>query len=140
MSYEYVIKAGNYVLTDNDEPIAPPLDIVSIAFSNDGDMMTLHKHGDPDIVEKWHSDAVAKYTQAGLQDMANDLHAVTGRFNLNELNSAINNSGYMSRFLKNHNIELDGKITVYDKRPKQGFEHGDKEMENNDEYSPMRMS
>ena len=86
-------------------------DEVSIAFSvdreNDGSSMwTLHKHGDPDMVEKWFTEALRKFREAGFNDMADDLKMVRGKFPVSELNRAIDTSGYIKVMLERLKLEV----------------------------------
>ncbi len=105
MSYSYSMNAGQYVLMDGDSPVGPPLDDVSIALDKvDG---TLHKHGSPELVQRWHADAQKKLRTVGANDMADDLVVLTGRFPLDELNKCLSNTNYAGRlYLKAATGEL----------------------------------
>lgn len=95
MSYEYKLNCGQYVLHDGEDPIGPCLDEVAIAF--DKESGTLHKHGNPEWVAKWHQETQAKFRQAGFDDMADALIVITGRFDLEDLNRCLSTSGYVAR-------------------------------------------
>ena len=95
MSYSYSLNAGQYVLMDGDSPIGRVLDEVSIAL--DKAEGTLHKHGSPESVQRWHVDAQKKLRAGGANDMADNLVVLTGRFPLDELNKCLSNMGYAGR-------------------------------------------
>lgn len=92
----YRLTCGQYVLHDGDEPIGAVLDEIALAF--DRDSGTLHKHGPVDLVSAWHANAQQRYRAAGLDDLAEPLVMVAGRFPLEDLNRCISASGYVGRF------------------------------------------
>lgn len=95
MSYHYSLNAGQYVLMDGDSPVGRVLDEVSIALDKvDG---TLHKHGSPESVQRWHTAAQQKLRAAGAGEWADNLVVITGRFPLDELNSCLTHTGYAGR-------------------------------------------
>lgn len=95
MSYHYKTNCGQYVLHDGDTPIGRVLDEVSLAL--DCETGTLHKHGAPDMVAKWHHEAQAKFRAAGFPDMAEQLVVITGRFELDDLNRCLSTTGFVGR-------------------------------------------
>lgn len=106
--YHYQMEGEFYVLTDDEsgDYIGPPLEELAIVIDASSEMFTLHKHGSPELVEKWYKKAQAKYEAADIQDMFATTIYVQGKFNLEELNKLINNSGYGERFMAFHGIEL----------------------------------
>lgn len=96
MDYCYKLNGGQYVLHDGADPIGPLLEEVSLCF--DKESGTLHKHGTPEFVAKWHADAQAKFRSARADSMADELVVITGRFALEDLNRCLSTSGYVARF------------------------------------------
>lgn len=95
MDYHYKLVCGQYVLHDGDGPIGQPRDEVMLCF--DAESGTLHKHGAPEAVSRWHQEAQKKYRNVGFHEMADQLVAITGRFPLEELNRCLSTSGYVAR-------------------------------------------
>ena len=107
MTYEYRIEHGSYYLSDVSIPTNKTsgyrdtilmTDEVAIAF--DKESGTLHKHGAPENVEKWASNARAKLIAAGAPDMAADIVTITGKFPVDELNKCLTHSNYLLRMLE----------------------------------------
>jgi hypothetical protein len=105
MSYSYTLNAGQYVLMHGDSPVGRLLEEVSIALDKvDG---TLHKHGSPESVQRWHAQAQQKLRAGGAFELADSLVVLTGRFPLEELNRCLSNIGYAGQlYLKAASGEL----------------------------------
>ena len=95
--YNYQLNCGQYVLHADDKPIGAVLDEVAIAF--DRESGTLHKHGSPEMVQGWLSLTQKKLRDGGMDEMANDLMLVCGKFPLEELNRCLTHSGYVLRMV-----------------------------------------
>lgn len=95
-TYAYALNGGQYVLTVDGVPQTAPADTVALGFDKkDG---TLFKHGKPETVSQWTVTAAGKLREAGLQDWADDLVMVEGRFPLEEINKCLDISGYCKVF------------------------------------------
>lgn len=108
--YCYALKNEQYYLMDGEEVIAEPLDEVAIAFSTpnfEGDFFTLHKHGDVKNVEAWADNARSSFRKSGFDDMAEAIVVLSGKFDVDQLNRALDTTGYISRFLDYHNININ---------------------------------
>lgn len=92
------VEGPRYVLHDGEEPIGAPLEEVSVCFDKESGV--LHKHGALDSVTAWFNKSRQKLSDAGFQDMANELTVVTGPIPLEELNRMISTSGYCGRYFK----------------------------------------
>lgn len=109
MDPNYRLNCGQYVLHDGDQPIGAVLDSVAIAL--DKSSGTLHKHGSPELVERWLSTAQARFRQSGYPEMADDLVIIQGRFTLEDLNRCVSTSGYVGRLYQRL---LAGAVTTLD--------------------------
>lgn len=109
MEPNYRLNCGQYVLHDGDKPIGRVLDCVALGL--DKGSGTLHKHGAPEMVERWLTDAQARFRQGGFPDMADDLVLVSGRFTLDDLNRCITTSGYVGQLYARL---LVGAVTTLD--------------------------
>lgn len=96
MSYAYILNGDRYVLTDDGEPVGPPMDQVAIAFSRDDGV--LHKHGSITVVSAWAAKARQRLNAAGLNEMSEGIIVLSGRYPLEELNRCLDTSGYVGRF------------------------------------------
>lgn len=95
MTSTYSLNAGQYVLMNGSTPVGRVLDEVSIALDKiDG---TLHKHGSPESVLRWHTATQKKLRAAGANEWADNLVVLTGRFPLEELNACLTHSGNAGR-------------------------------------------
>lgn len=103
MNYHYRLIEGSYFLYDGDTLLTGQ-DEVAICFSHDGDLYTLHKHGDPKWVNKWAEDTKKKYLDNGLADLAGELTVISGKFPIEELNKMLDITGYIGTFLKKFNL------------------------------------
>lgn len=83
---------------------------------------TLHKHGDPNMVAKWHKNAAEKFKSAGFDEMAHSLVMIMGRFPLDELNKCLDISDYAGRFYQK---VLAGEIVAlsFDESVESGPDH-----------------
>ena len=82
------------------------MDEVALAFtySKDEDraiQFTLHKHGRPELVDKWFVKNQKKCRDSNLLDLFGAMYIVRGKFPVEELNKCISNTGYIGTFLKN---------------------------------------
>lgn len=92
----YALNCGQYVKHRDGQPIQRPLDEVAMAVSVDEEtsLVTLHKHGDPEAVAAWFQRTKAKLVATGAMGlrMAEEMKLIQGRFDLAQLNAAINGS------------------------------------------------
>jgi len=79
-------------------------DEIAISFSFNSEFTVMHKHGSPELVEKWADETRKKYIAGGLDDMAQEITVISGKFPLEDLNWLIQNSTSIVRFLKKHGI------------------------------------
>lgn len=106
---------GDYHLLDDDEEIAlskDPVKEIAIAYSAPKDaslMWTLHKHGTPELVSQWLATAKSKFTKIGGlgQEMADELRLLQGRIDVDEVNRAIDSSGYVKKLVERHISEAN---------------------------------
>lgn len=125
----YKIIDDQYVLHDEDnEAIAPPLDTVAIAYASpaasEKKMWTQHRHGDPAIVNDWCAQTQKAFGAIpGLgRIMAGELHVIEGRIDLEDLNIAIKNVGYIQKLVEkaealDDNPSADRASVMIDGRP-----------------------
>ncbi|KWA84063.1 hypothetical protein WL29_22110 [Burkholderia ubonensis] len=92
MSVHYELNCGQYVLFVNGRPVSSILDEVAICL--DKASGTRHKHGDPDMVNAWCKKTQDAFRSNGLDEMANDLVVIQGRFTLEDLNKVVDNTTY----------------------------------------------
>jgi hypothetical protein len=94
--YTYELNCSQYVLCRDGRPILRPLDEVALAVSCDDEtgLITLHKHGEPVRIAEWFKTTQAKLSAAGPMGMlmAGEMALVQGRFDIEQLNAAINRS------------------------------------------------
>jgi hypothetical protein len=105
----YSYEDGEYVMfyRDNGDVICR-MEEVAICFSKDDeDMWTIHKHGTPERVKKYHDEAVQRFRNAGYPDMANDMVMIVGKFPVDELNHAVETSGYIKRMIEKLGLNLE---------------------------------
>lgn len=92
--YTYELNCGQYVLCRDGQPIQRPLDEIAIAVSVDDEsgLVTLHKHGDLATVAVWFERTKDKLMNVGAMGMlmADEMKLVRGRFDIAQLNAAIN--------------------------------------------------
>lgn len=93
---EYVLNCGQYVYMVDGEPTTAPADVIALCF--DADDGTVHKHGDPVRVQAWYLDHTQKLRAAGMNDWADHLVVIEGRFPLDEVNKMLSTSGYAKPF------------------------------------------
>lgn len=115
MSYAYETNCGQYLLTRDGKPIAPLMDEVGIAYSEQGsEQLMLHKHGSAQTVREWADKAREKLQAAGPLgvQMASEIHVVCGQLNLSDLNLAIEGvSSALKRLIRNHQaIDVDAVV------------------------------
>jgi hypothetical protein len=98
---------------DNTHTIICMTDEVGIAFSRvllhqDKYEYVFMKHGDADKVSAWVDEARRRFINVGLQSLANELFIIRGSdWDPEDLNKILNCTGWISVFLKKHNIDLD---------------------------------
>lgn len=101
MSLTYELRHGSYYLMDLSEPpsrltgerrIHLMTDEVAIAFDRDEGI--LHKHGNPDQVEDWATNARQAYRDQGFDAQAEALLVISGAFPVAEINACLNTAGY----------------------------------------------
>lgn len=105
--FYYTYESGSYYLKEELQ-LKTPLsnDIIfmtdEVAILFDAESFTLMKHGRPETVQEWYNDAKAKCE--GKQDvydlLIKPLVMLIGKFDVDELNKVINNSGYVERFYR----------------------------------------
>lgn len=104
--FHYRLENEQYVLFQDGGPIRAPLTEVGLVF--DVESGTLHKHGDPALLQAWFDQTRKKLTdvddpmlKAMTSQMANDLVFIQGAFDLDELNKCLSITGYVRRFYEN---------------------------------------
>ena len=95
-SSEYALNCGQYVLMVDGKPTTAPADTIAFGFGSDD--ATLYRHGSPERVRAWHLETSKKLREAGLEDWANQLVVVEGRFPLDEVNRMLSHRGYAKMF------------------------------------------
>jgi hypothetical protein len=109
--YTYELNCSQYVLCRDGRPILRPLDEVALAVSCDDEtgLITLHKHGEPDRIAEWFKTMRAKLSTAGLMGvrMADEMLLVQGRFDIEQLNAAINRNQAVLRALVHPQTVID---------------------------------
>lgn len=98
--YHYELRFGSYYLVDERGSILFMTDTVAICFSRDDPIWTLHKHGSPDTVVEWYESTVANYRAHGLDDIADSLALIEGKFPVDQLNRALDTTGYVKKLVK----------------------------------------
>lgn len=80
---------------------------IAIAFTTapDGMMWTMHKHGPPELVNRWARMARIKYIKHGLSDIAKELVVIEGQFPIKEINKIIEITGYIEKFCEKSGYE-----------------------------------
>ena len=101
MNLQYQIEHGSYYLYDMDRPpnlitksrdVKLMTDVVAIGF--DRSKGVLHKHGRPEDVEKWARNIQDALRSTGLDQLANDIVVMSGKFPIDELNKCLKNGSY----------------------------------------------
>lgn len=91
--YRYLKLDESYVLHRGDTPIGKRLNAVALAVSLDSvdGLITLHKHGDPEMVQKWVTETKQKLLGQGAigAEMVDQLKVIQGEFDLALLNDAL---------------------------------------------------
>jgi hypothetical protein len=93
--YEY--KNGSYYWMDGDKILEMSSE-VGILFDVVDDTWVLLRHGDSERVRKFAEGVRRKYISSGLQDFADGLFVISGKFPIDELNHLIHCSGYGRAF------------------------------------------
>ena len=106
----YSYENGEYVMfyRDNGDVLCR-IEEVAIAFSKesfDGGMWTLHKHGSKEAVQRWYDNVTKKYREAGLDDIADEMVMIVGKFPVDELNRTIETSGYIKKMIEKLGLEV----------------------------------
>ena len=96
MSYKYTLNCGQYVLTDRDQPISAPSDTISIGL--DRDTGQLYRHGTQQNVDLWFEKQQKNLRAAGLDEWADNLVVITGRFPLDDVNKMLSHLDYAGIF------------------------------------------
>lgn len=106
-NYRYEKRFGTYYLMDGDN-ILHAGDVIAIAFTMDPDgMVTMHKHGEADLVRQWVDKSRLEWQQSGLADIAGDLAMIeSDKWDVEDLNKIIHNTGWITAFLKRENIDV----------------------------------
>ena len=92
-NFEYrLTEDQQYALYANEQMIRGPFNEVALALDRDSGV--LHKHGDPEMVLRWHHKTQQAFRANGFDDIADDLVVIQGRFTLEDLNRAIGNVSY----------------------------------------------
>lgn len=120
--YKYKYEDPHYILYDSPAFLIPgrPMEtgeeielfrseIVAIAFTTapNGMMWTMHKHGSPELVNRWARIARSKYTKHGLSDMAKEIVVIEGKFPVEEINKVIEITGYIKKFYEKFSCGLE---------------------------------
>lgn len=105
----YTIEDGKYVLSLGDKRIEVGPE-VAICF--DSAASVLLKHGNPVMVQGYHTAARQAYLSVGLTDMAEDLVCITGAFDLDDLNKVVSICDYIGRFYQKLQRQLAQKEVV----------------------------
>ena len=106
-NYRYEKRFGTYYLMDGDD-ILRAGDVIAIAFAMDPDgMVTMHKHGEADLVRQWVEKARLEWQQSGLADIAGDLAMIeSDKWDVEDLNKIIHNTGWIIAFLEREKIDV----------------------------------
>lgn len=96
---EYTYDEGEFILSNNGIELSRSKNI-SIVFTANQDMWTLLKHGKTELVEKWYDSIKKQYRELGVDDFANELILLTGKFPVDELNKCIQITGYVKKMYK----------------------------------------
>lgn len=107
--FYYEKKHGSFHYYTKYENCEPQLQFhtpeVAIAF--DKRDFVLHKHGRKESVAKWAEEARAKYTEAGLDEIAQDIVVISSdKWKVEDLQRIINSSGYMRFWLKDNACKI----------------------------------
>lgn len=92
-SIKYILEANQYVLTSATGPLRAALVEVALAYGimTDTGRYNLYKHGSKEYIEEWVQLARSSLSSAGSlgQIMADEIHVISGKFDINLLNDAI---------------------------------------------------
>lgn len=92
-SIKYILEANQYVLVSAAGPLKAALAEVALAYGvmTDTGRYNLYKHGCKEHIEEWVQLARSSLSSAGSlgQIMADEIHVISGRFDINLLNDAI---------------------------------------------------
>jgi hypothetical protein len=94
----YIFEHGLYKFVDNDGMILNEEEEIAIII--DLEMGIMLRHGNPELVENNYKAMKHKYRFNGMDDIADKLILITGRFPIEELNKIISISGYARLFLE----------------------------------------
>jgi hypothetical protein len=95
--YAYELNCRQYVLTCDGKPKRRPMDTVSLGI--DGMAGGLCRYGDLESVTAWLTKNQADLRAGGMDEWADSLVVVTGRFPLEELNRCLENKSYVMTML-----------------------------------------
>lgn len=102
MAFVYGENNRQYVLSEVRDgvavPIRAPQDQLGLAIQLDTG--SLVKHGDPETVAAWATKERTKLRAAGLNEWADALVVVSGRFPLEEVNKCLSNTTYAGDFYR----------------------------------------
>lgn len=102
MAFVYGESCRQYVLSEVRDgvavPIRAPQDEIGLAIQLDAG--TLVKHGDPETVAAWATKERSTLRAAGLNEWADELVVVSGRFPLEEVNKCLSNTTYPGVFFR----------------------------------------
>jgi len=99
--YKYKYEDSRYILYDvktGTELFRSEVIAIAFTTATDGMMWTMHKHGPPELVDRWARIARAKYTKHKLSDIAREIVVVEGKFPVEEVNKVIEITGYIKEF------------------------------------------
>lgn len=110
--YHYHLIQGTYYLLKDEKignlqnNIISASDEIAICYAHDkkDDTYILHKHGNPINVHKWAKETREAYRRAGMEDMAKSITVIEGKFPLDEINTMLDNTGYIKAFLRKFNF------------------------------------
>lgn len=112
--HQYQISNDGYLLVSvNGDPVhrtgagfgsqaRPALSHVAVAYSVDEDLWTLHKHGDPQVVQGWAAANRQRLREAGAHEMAQSIGVLSGTLDLQLLNAALTTSGAVRHLVEYH--------------------------------------
>lgn len=92
MATTYELNCAQYVMLRDGRPVTAPMDEIAICF--DRECGTLHKHGVPESVRKWHTASTEKLRSGGADDLADLLVVIQGRFTLEDIDKVLSITGY----------------------------------------------
>ncbi|MGD1524676.1 hypothetical protein [Vibrio owensii] len=98
---KYEMRNGDYVLVcQNTKNIVLSTHEIAVLFTVDQDTVVFHKHGNPQNVSEYMSQAVKKLRDAGFHEMADSYKMYSGKFPVEAINRLLDTSGYAAKFVR----------------------------------------